>query len=345
MPAQYPTNLPELFSNNNPFLAQMGTQQWNQAQEQNNQDLAAQRQTMAQDAEMQPVKIRQGNALADQYSGQARASNATAATSEDSLKILQSVPQDKRVATAVAQQHALLSKAQQEALAGDMSHLQVYAAQGIANGGKLPLAVLQKAAADHPDLMPYLTSPQGLAKAAQVVNAHNALDSQRQANESVAKIHAAATTGAASIAANASTSNNQANIDAGKFKNHTSSFLLMKALSGGNFEQASVAAMQMARELQAGGDTAGAQQYAAQAEEFYNKWKSGKEAAGVEANKAKPDLNPLGIPTVTPPGGKPSAAPQKPSKQAWMAAARAAPQNKGISDAELESHYTQNYGK
>jgi hypothetical protein len=91
-------------------------------------------------------------------------------------------------------------------------------------------------------------------------------------------------------------------------------YLLQKALYGGNFEQASVAARQAAVMAQDSGDEEGAKMYTALAKDYYDKAIAKAQAPGVEANRAKPDLNPLGIPTVTPPvlGQPPVAQPMAP---------------------------------
>jgi hypothetical protein len=289
----YPTNLQELFSGPNPFLAQMGLQQFNTAQNQAGENLQSAMQDRTQSADMHPLKMAQQQAETGNTLASARLSNSTAAQHEDALKVLQGVPMDQRISAKLAETLKGRSDSEKAMLQNEMSAAAVYAAKGAMNGGKLPLPELMKAQQAHPGLVQYLSSPDGIKKLAQVVNSYNALGAERQQAESTARIHAAATTGAANINANAMIKGKQMEIDAGKYKKNEMSYMLNKALYGGKFEEAITAATALAMDAKKTGDQEAFDHYAGMAQDLNEKLLAKQRAAAETANIGKPDLNAL----------------------------------------------------
>jgi hypothetical protein len=233
----YPTNLQELFSGPNPFLAQMGLQQFNTAQNQAGENLQSAIQDRTQSADMHPLKMAQQQAETGNTLASARLSNSTSAQHEDALKVLQGVPMDKRISAKLAETLKGRSDAERGMLDNEMLAASVYAAHGLQNNGQLPLPMLLKAKEQHPGLLPYLTKPGGLQQLAQVVNSYNALDPKRQQSDSGHTISAEASKEVARIGAQAQIDRVEAERRAGKYDHYRAQFQREKA-KGGTFEQA-----------------------------------------------------------------------------------------------------------
>jgi len=288
------------------------TDAFNTTNDQAKATLADTLQTTQQNAQMHPLKMDTERAQAGNLLATARNTNATAATNEDSLKVLQSVPMDQRVAAKMGEMIKQVAEGDKARVGADMLKAAKYATTALSQGGQLSAPQMLELSKESPGLLNYFKQPNGAKVVANMVTAFNALDADRQKSDSSARISAGATIESARLHTTSAEKINKDNIEAGKYANHTISFKLQSALASGNFEQASVAAAQLSRDLAKQGDMEGAKQYADASNDYYTKAITAKQAAAAEANKAKPDLNPMGIPTVTPIGSPGAPAPSQP---------------------------------
>jgi len=329
--AQYP-DLQSLFNSGNYSLLNTVMGQQDTAQNQANANLAETNQNMDIAQQKLPIELERERQLGNSYAGQARLSNANAATHEDALKVLSGIPMPERIVAAVSGLRAQKSNDQQVQLDNEMRAAAGYAAHGIVNGGKLPLEVLQRAQQEHPDLVKYLTNPQGLTNLGQMVNAYNATNPDRQKSDSGHRISAGATIEAARINKSAALESMDKQINAGRFANHSISAMelaSMKTLPGqiAVYEGKKNAAIQVMQQSQPGSTEYVQAQQAAQ--QFAEAEQNARDqhalaataAAGVNAGKST-DISELGktgkltsvaapqAPRVTMPGQSPTPTPK-----------------------------------
>lgn len=183
----------------NPMMQQQDT-----ASQQASQNLAATRQATTQQAEMHPLLMQETQARTNQYGAASRLSAAQAAGLEDSLKVLQSIPMDQRVATAVKEHAAKASAADLQMMGDRFKTLAPYAAAAAANKGVLPLEMQQELQTKNPALLPYLANPQAVAKTSNAVQAFLTSTPEYVKDTAVAKIHNQGTKQVAEITSAAS---------------------------------------------------------------------------------------------------------------------------------------------
>lgn len=324
-----------------PATAAFGT-----GQEQAKATLADTLQKTQQSAQMHPLLMDTERANALNLGAAARNTNATAAEKEDALKVLQGVPMDQRVAAKMGEMYKTIAEGDKAKVGADMLKASKWAAQALQQGGKLDASQMLQLSQEVPGLVNYFKQPNGAKVVANMVTAFNALGADRQQADSTARIHAGATIRSAEISKESHLQGIDKEIAGGKYLKNNPMYLLQKALYGGNFEQASVAARQAAAMAKQEGDEEGAKMYEVMAQDYYQKAINKAQAAAVEANRAKPNLNALGIESVTPIGNPgvptpspqpaPAASPKLMSPDAykrWHDAAKAA--NPKLSDAEI----------
>jgi len=281
-------------------------------QEQAKATLADTLQKTQQAAEMHPLNLAAKKAETDLSTATARNTNATAATSEDALKVLQQVPMDQRVAAKMGEMLTKVAEGDKAKIGADMLKASKWAAQAIQQGGQLSVPQMLQLSEESPDLVNYFKQPGGARTVANMVTAFNALDAERQKSDSAHRIGAGATIRAAEIARDSHLQGIDKQIAGGIYSKNHPSYLLQKALYGGNFEQAAVAARQAAIEAAQRGDQEDAQMYQALSADYAQKAMDKAAAAAREGNMAKPDLNPMGIQTVRPTPGAGVQAPKVP---------------------------------
>lgn len=291
------------------------TEAFTTGQEQAKATLADTLQKTQQAAALHPLKMKQVESETGLNQANTRNLNATAATNEDNLKILQQVPMDQRVAAKMGEMLTKIAEGDRAKIGADMVKAAGWASKALQQGGRLSVPQMLQLSQESPDLVNYFKQPGGAKTVANMVTAFNALDADRQKSDSAHRISAGATVEAAKIGASSAEKRTQMEIDAGKFIKNTPMYTLTKALYGGNFEQASVAARQAAIQAEQRGDQEDAQMYQALAADYAQKAMDKASAAAREGNLAKPDLNPMGIPTVRPTPGagiQPPKVPQPP---------------------------------
>jgi len=153
-------------------------------QDQNKATLADTIQKTQQSAAMHPLKMKTEEATAANLGAQTRNSNALAAGHEDSLKILQAVPQDQRVKAYVSDMTAKMTENDLKELTSQMTHASGYAAKALANGGRLPLEDMLVVQQKFPQFTKLLSNPQGAKTMANMVTAFNKLQPARQQSDS-----------------------------------------------------------------------------------------------------------------------------------------------------------------
>lgn len=211
------TTLQSLFSQGNPFLAQMGEQAFNLDQNTKQQTLADLVQKNQQSAASFPLDQQVKQSQIEHTKGLTRQANATAATTEDALGVLKSIPMDTRVQKHVSDIMAGISGNDKTMMADKFTQLGGYTALAMKNGGTLPLPAMTELQQKHPEFVQYFQSPQGLKLAANAVTAFNQLQPAYQQAIDTAKEHTRAAVSSASIGANASILNNRESIAAGKY--------------------------------------------------------------------------------------------------------------------------------
>ena len=300
--AQYPgQSLLDVFNQGQWSLLPNIMAQQNTAQQQAQANLAGTQLEQDQSREKFPLELEQTKALTADAAGRARNSNAIAAAHEDELKILQSVPTDQRVAAKLSSILRSKSDDQIAMLGNEMEAGRGYAAAALANGGKMPLPLLQKAQVEHPGLVPYLTQPGGIQRLAQTVNSYYAMAPARQQAEAVQKLHNQGAATSADITAKAMLKGKQMEIDAGKFDHWKNSVMEQQLLTKNPAEYWNKKKLEAAQVFNNAPDeetkVLARQAYtqAMQAENVARQQQglSGTSAAGVAAAKS-PDMSTLG---------------------------------------------------
>ena len=170
----YPTNLLDVFNQGQWGLYDSVMGQQRTAESQAKENLLSAIQQREQEAAMHPFKLETEKAQAGSLAAGARLTNAQALEKEDAYRVLQGVPMDQRIAAKLAETLKGKSDNEKAMLNNEMEAAAIYAARGLQNGGKLSLQDLTRAQEQHPGLLPYLTSKEGLNRLAQVVTALDA---------------------------------------------------------------------------------------------------------------------------------------------------------------------------
>lgn len=293
----YPTSLLDVFNQGQWGLFGPMMDQQRTAQAQSNANLSAALQAQKQSEEMHPLRMQTEQAQLGQIGASTRLTNLQADEKEQAAKVLAGIPLDKQIAAKLSDLMKNKSANELAMLNDEMGAAAIYAARGIQNGGKLPLGDLARAQEQHPGLVPYLTSPDGLQKLGQVVAAHNSLQPELQKSKYDADMRYKTAVDVANINQRGETA-------------RTSMSLSAKGASGENkppvkktIENLIAEYGDNARAALAAGDMASAQKWIAERDKQVAIWLAGKSAAASEANRRAPDPNQFGITTVTPPSG------------------------------------------
>jgi hypothetical protein len=129
------TGLPALFSQGNPFLAQMGEQEWKQGQERKQADLATLVGAEQRAQAMHPLQMENQRATT-------RLNASTAAMNEDTLQA--KPPVADRLAEAIAKSRQGKTDAQLAVEDATMYRRMQHAAMAQANGGVMPLNIMSQ---------------------------------------------------------------------------------------------------------------------------------------------------------------------------------------------------------
>lgn len=134
--------LQSLFSQGNPFLAQMGEQAFNLSQMKTQADLSALQQKTSQEQQAFPLEQQVKQAQLDHTKALTRSGNAGAAATEYANSI--ALPKEEAIAENLRKLHLSQSKDQQAQFAAQMTQRMQLAAIAKANKGVLPLEIMNQ---------------------------------------------------------------------------------------------------------------------------------------------------------------------------------------------------------